>query len=81
MKAAHKKRLDQARALLEQAKEMIDKVHSEADDAWNDRSEKWQRSEKGEAENEALDQLELSRDGIETAIEEIDQIVNAEGAI
>lgn len=48
--------------LLEEARGIIDDVHSQGESDFDDKSEKWQEGERGEATREWLESLESIRD-------------------
>lgn len=56
---------------LEEAKAEIEDLHATVEGEFDDRSEKWQESEKGEAEREAIDKIQEIIDAIGQAIDEL----------
>jgi NAD-specific glutamate dehydrogenase len=58
---------DRMQALLTEANEWLDEVRTDAQSYFDDRSEKWQESEAGEAYAEWISELETTLDEIEIA--------------
>lgn len=66
-----KKKLAEVQAPLEEVKMKLEEIHLEAQDAYDEKSEKWQESAAGEEAAERIGQLEVIKDAIEGALDEI----------
>lgn len=62
--------MDKAAALLEEAHELLTDEHSRADEAWGEKSERWQDGEKGQSARNQIDRLEQLCGDIENALAE-----------
>ena len=70
MATSHKAKTDPLDAIeqkLDEAKSAVDEMWQEEEAAYSDRSERWQKSENGQAAKERVDALEQLASEIETA--------------
>jgi hypothetical protein len=66
------KKLKSIFAKFEGLKADLEEIHSKAQDTYDGRSEKWQESEKGQAEYERISNLESAMSDLENAMECLD---------
>lgn len=65
-------------ARLETIREEIGTLKSEAEDYYNERSEKWQEGDNGTAYQEMIDQLQSAYDNADSAVSDLTEITEAE---
>lgn len=57
-------------------KEVLDDIKTHKEATYDNRSEKWQESEKGEAAKEEIDSLDEIVDYLESAISNLEDLIN-----
>lgn len=74
MKAKTKKELNEIMKQLQNLKEQVELIRDDAQEEYDNHSETWQESEKGEKLYEDIDYLESAMSDIETAIDSISEV-------
>lgn len=77
MNAFRRKELQRAIELIEQASEIIDNVMNDEQEALDNMPESLQYSERGEAMQEAIDNLSYLDSDFESLIESIQEVIEA----
>lgn len=70
LSGADQRKLIRIRGQLEEAKAAIDEMHSNYSGKWDDKSEKWQEGETGEAASSINTAIENIGSNIESAVDE-----------
>jgi hypothetical protein len=71
MNKTNQKELATLIGTLEEAVAAIQAIHDDEQEAFDDKSEKWQESEKGEEASEALDTIQAQVDALEEIVGEL----------
>jgi flagellar biosynthesis chaperone FliJ len=71
MNKTNQKELATLIGTLEEAVAAIQAIHDDEREAFDDKSEKWQESEKGEEASEALDTIQAQVDALEEIVGEL----------
>lgn len=72
--ASFQKRRNEISEKLKDLKNAIDDLESDMQSQWDDRSEKWQEGERGEAANARIDEMSNASSELDAAIGTLDEI-------
>lgn len=71
------KEVELLRKCLEDVRDRLDTLRSEAEDYHGNKSERWQESDAGEAYQEMIDTLQSAYDNCDSAVTDLDNIMEA----